>query len=32
MPTFRPDDKLELLISFHEGEKNLPIIQLRKVA
>jgi transposase InsO family protein len=30
--TFRPDDKLELLVSFHKGEKLLPIIRLRKAA
>jgi len=30
--TFRPDDRLEMLVAFHEGEKKLPIIQLRKVA
>jgi putative transposase len=30
--TLRPDDKLELLVSFHEGEKLLPIVRLRKAA
>ena len=30
--TFRPDDKLELLVSFHDGDKLLPIIRLKKAA
>jgi transposase InsO family protein len=30
--TLRPDDKIELLVSFHEGDKLLPIIRLRKAS
>lgn len=30
--TFRPGDKLELLVSFHKGDKLLPIIRLGKAA